>query len=485
VRYIVVINKQMENLLFQLWSLLFLFFLISCVDQQGNDLTNQAQTLIKSSIIDGEFDSENSLKNVAFIHSKNSICTSTIIHPYIVLTAAHCVDDIVRGIILSNSVDMTSSQSTIIIPVQKIITNPGYKIFSEERIKEAQLLRESMIANGEEFSEDLKINLRGQEGEDIALIILKEKAPIANSSIVPLISEKEIEEFNIQVGDDVTIVGYGKNEIGNVSGARNYKKIKIKNEKICNDYQSGNIWNLGIGAWSGDSGGPAFILKKNKIRQIGIASTVSGNINENTSNFLCKRSYYTNVAAHLTWIKEQVGYYPGVNFSELSSNLQKKYDLHLPLSNKETKSYELSNIEDARYKITPRFLKIKYSQVDELDEIKVNIILYNCKENDIDCKEIEHIGSATLKNNTSYKFDNFSSVIKLSDLEFKKGTMKFQIEVEKGYFEESVIIGTQIFPTSPTVNFTQEQVNSKINLIRSTSIYNESIEMPLEFQLIL
>lgn len=127
----------MEQYLIKILLFLITFQLYSCVDQEGNDLTKEYLSTIQSSIIDGQYDEGNNLKNVVFLRTQSSICSATVIHPYLVLTAAHCVDESnVSGVILSNKIEMNSTNTTVLIPVAKVIINPAYKEFETIRKQE-------------------------------------------------------------------------------------------------------------------------------------------------------------------------------------------------------------------------------------------------------------------------------------------------------------------------------------------------------------
>ncbi|MBT7609615.1 MAG: trypsin-like serine protease [Bacteriovoracaceae bacterium] len=468
------------------FTIFLLLTLVSCVDHRGKEISGKVKNVIISKIIDGKHDAQNRFKNVAFLRTKNSICSSTIIHPYIALTAAHCVNDAeVTGIILSNSIAVDELNATIRVPVHKVIINSAYAKYAEERIKEAEFRKEERLAAG--LEDNLKVSFRGQEKEDIALIILKNKAPIDISSIVPLISLAELEHLNVKADDQVIISGFGKDGAGKVTGNRNFKEITILHDQYCGDMNPNEIWSLEMGAWSGDSGGPAFIMKGNKKRQIGIASTV----NVTDTSMRCKRSYYTNVSRHLSWIKEQVGYYPGVDFDMLTQELMEKYILNLPLSNKGTISYELFRIEAAQLVITPTFLKLNNilnsEEEDENrteNEFRINVQLFNCNKAGNDCRKIRTIGSTTLRNNISYKFENFRTSVLISELIFSEGILKYEIEVENGFDKPNKLIGSKVIPVDLRKNFTQKQIDQKRHLLRTTSIMNNELQLSLEIQLI-
>jgi V8-like Glu-specific endopeptidase len=247
-------------------------------------------------IIDGTI--ELSQTNIVKIRGI-SLCTGTVISPYIILTAAHCTDN---GRI---QLEITHNESNP-LSINKIIPHPSAK-FSKNQSK---LL----------------------EGHDISLIVLNAPIDIKVKNLIPLQSPKEI---RLNEDTELKLYGFGLDESGWPSGVLKSTRSIISDIPYwsCGGNRS-KTFSSTHKTRSGDSGGPAFAKSKNKKRRQ--VRVISAEIIFDYENeylpveerieYDCKnKSIFTKVSPFLKWIKSEVGYYPGINHKKLSELIRKKY----------------------------------------------------------------------------------------------------------------------------------------------------------------
>jgi MYXO-CTERM domain-containing protein len=182
-------------------------------------------------------------------------CTSTLVHPRLVTTAAHCVQD--------NQMDG--------------VANVGESA-PFVRTAQRQLCRRPP-----------QYTRASQTGAyDIAFCTLRE--PIDNVPIVPVLSPCEAEQM-IQPGKSIVIAGFGapnngRKFVGNmmITSVRNGAEVFLRGQ--------------GVTAGSGDSGGPAYLqMPDGTWRTFGVASRASGN----------NVAIYTLISPHLPWLEQTSG----------------------------------------------------------------------------------------------------------------------------------------------------------------------------------
>lgn len=153
-----------------------------------------------------------------FIGSSNSMnCTASLVHPRVIVTAAHCLGSISRV-----GFGESASSPAATVSVAGCQGHPSYN---------------------------------GGAGPDIAFCTLSEDAPQVD--MVPVIMGCEIDE--LQPGREIVIAGFGQNDelSGSGAGTKRYTSNTV-------DYlseASSEIYLLGNqnGSCFGDSGGPAYI----------------------------------------------------------------------------------------------------------------------------------------------------------------------------------------------------------------------------------
>jgi hypothetical protein len=182
-------------------------------------------------------------------------CSATLVHPRLITTAAHCVQD--------NQMDG--------------VANVG------ESAPFVRTVPRQLCRRPPEYT---RASATG--AYDIAFCTLRE--PIDNVPIVPVLSACEAEEM-IKPGRSIVIAGFGAPNNGRkyqgrmvITSVRNGAEVFLRGE--------------GITAGSGDSGGPAYLqMPDGTWRTFGVASRASGR----------NVAIYTLISAHIPWIERQSG----------------------------------------------------------------------------------------------------------------------------------------------------------------------------------
>jgi len=235
-------------------------------------------------IINGKIINDNpSLKEkyndiVAIFLDNDGICTGSAIHPYIVLTVKHCAnEDFLLRVVKSNQLkdeDLHDSKSIYVI--KPIVHSKN----------------------------------------DLALLILEKKLDISFQEIHPLLTSAEVNEFLIQEEQRALILGFGVDENYDLTGHKRYKNVTNFSPHWFIDFFHEKIYVFSEGADMGDSGGPVFITRNGKERQVGIISTRSN---------LSSKFRAVRIDQYIDWIHEKIGFIQGKD-DLLSDDFSKKIE---------------------------------------------------------------------------------------------------------------------------------------------------------------
>ncbi|MNJ92838.1 Trypsin-like protease precursor [compost metagenome] len=253
---------------------LFVFGLVGCAPSP------QTASFTKdSAIIGGRLTSASSeiAKHLVMIYTEenHSICTGTLIHSRVVLTAAHCVSKEADSMIITFGVDPLSGAYV-------------------KRTSDAFIIHDDY--NKKEYF----------NRNDIALIRLSKPAPKAY--VPALLPTKKLP---LKVDFNFTALGFGRalespsaQDFKNNSGRLRETILKIE-EIYSEDSQFKVDQQSGRGVCSGDSGGPAIMRFSGKNYVVGIASAVWWQ--EGTPENTCsQKSIYMNVKHYRDWILENL-----------------------------------------------------------------------------------------------------------------------------------------------------------------------------------
>lgn len=195
-------------------------------------------------------------------YGRESTCSSALVGPDLLITAAHCVDGFSRITAFFDRDRDTAIYAQRLIPAVEVAIHPDYQ------------------SNGVEIAP-----------HDIALIKLRSNAP-SDYKPVPLATS----DTSLVSGDEVLLAGFGITESGAGSGTLRYTLATYAGKD--------NLGRLEIndplrrGACSGDSGGPLFTLANGRYK---VAGVLSG------GPIPCRGvNYYTSVAEHLDFLSENL-----------------------------------------------------------------------------------------------------------------------------------------------------------------------------------
>lgn len=200
------------------------------------------------------------------------VCTATLIHPKVVMLAAHCMG-------------------------QGVPATTAFAVGENARMPARRLMVERCVQHPEYTGMPSPNNTNSA---DIALCTLRE--PVTDIPVVPVMSACEYAALT--AGSGVTLVGYGVSRYGGSDfGRKRYvetKIVRVRGDGVV-------VGEPGKGGCSGDSGGPAYIkMPDGTWRVIGPASITFGN--PPCSGNVQGGTMYIAASKHIDWLEKESGF---------------------------------------------------------------------------------------------------------------------------------------------------------------------------------
>lgn len=239
--------------------------------------SNSVDETPSTSVVGGQNAKECAWPAVFFIKTKaktgEGMCTATLVHPRVLLYAAHC------GVVLHARI--------------------GEDIIAPTKVLEAEDIESSQAYPDYQWLVDVE--------HDWAYAVLKE--PILDIPIVPVAHGCEYDQL-VKAGKEVHLVGFSPNKRSNEANPEpkegNYP-LRWATSKVGSVSQKGRLTTGGNGVHGcgGDSGGPLMSrLPDGSWRTIGITSTLTGKCREQNAY-----ASYSHVRKEMiAWVEKESGF---------------------------------------------------------------------------------------------------------------------------------------------------------------------------------
>ncbi len=227
--------------------------------------------------------------------SVGSLCTGTLIHPQVFLTAGHCVEPE----LLTGQMENPPAPEDI-----------EYSVTFARDLRAAapaDFLKAREVIWHQSFPNLFGILVRPGQMEDIALVFLEE--PVTDRDVQALMSSEEIEQ--LAAGVTLPVVGYGlTDDQDDMSAGALHDGVSTLDE--VGDFEIIAGVSDPQQACRGDSGGPALVVGSNgELLQVGIASRINAPIFPPPQGPPpCQGGLlYTRVDSYIPWIEETIAGY--------------------------------------------------------------------------------------------------------------------------------------------------------------------------------
>ncbi len=230
------------------------------------------------------------------MNGESYLCTGSVLESGLVLTAAHCAASSPskmkvmfseRALCGATLGEIKKTVSKSVVTVKAVRINPEYLKGLDESKRADQALKNPSLSE----SERDKLRVRANEvkvmsaGFDFALLKVGQ-ADLPASALTSTVPSEPLDDLDMTSGR-LIMVGFGNIDSKSTGGGRlRVTSLSPENIIIGRGSKDIPIWGIrqpDTGVCHGDSGGPLFFLKNQKLTLIGVTSEVGGKTGDECS----------------------------------------------------------------------------------------------------------------------------------------------------------------------------------------------------------